>query len=110
VNRQVGQYLPVHLNTSLVEAVDQAAVGEAKIAGGGIDALDPQSPKIALLHATVAIRVLHALLDRLPGNADRVLATAIIALGLLQNLLVLRVGRYTPLDACHVKTPSGQRL
>src|SRR5439155_20310044 len=40
--------------------------------------------------------------DRLAGDADRVLAAAVIALRLLKDALVLGAGGYTPFDACHL--------
>src|SRR3712207_6576015 len=75
-------------------------------ADSGVEALDPQSAEGALLVATVTRRILHALLDRLLGNADRILAAAVEALGCLENLLVLGVGGNAPFDAGHGKTPS----
>src|SRR5207302_1546956 len=68
----------------------------------GVDALDPQSAEAALLHLAVAVGILPGLLDRLAGDADGVLAAAVIALRLIQNALVLGAGGYTPFDACHV--------
>jgi hypothetical protein len=46
---------------------------------------------------------LHALLDRLLGDADSVLAAAVKTLGCLKNLLVLGVGGNAPFDAGHLK-------
>src|SRR4029079_3147711 len=57
-------------------------------ARGSIDALDPQRPERALPHLAVAIGVLPGLLYRLLGDANGVLAAAVIALGLLQHLAV----------------------
>src|SRR5690606_19607648 len=42
VDRHVGQHLAVDLDAGLVEAVDEAAVGEAVLAHRCVDALDPQ--------------------------------------------------------------------
>jgi hypothetical protein len=61
------------------------------IAHGSVDALDPESAEVALLDAAVAVSVLAGLFDRLLGDTDRRLATAIIALRSLQNLLVTGV-------------------
>ena len=86
---------------ALRQAVDKSAVGEAVLAHGRVDALDPERAEGALLALAVAIGVLHRLLDRLLGDADRILAAAVIALGLLQDFLVLGVGGDAALDACH---------
>ena len=66
-----------------------------------VDPLDPQRAELALAVLAVAVGVLHRLVDRGLGGADGVLAAAEIALGGLQNLLVLGVGGNAPLDACH---------
>src|SRR5690606_12985854 len=65
-----------------------------------------QRAKIALLVPAVAIGILQRTLHRLLGDADRVLAAAVEALGGFQDLLVLGVGGYAPLHACHDETPS----
>src|SRR5690606_34758092 len=101
MDRHVGENLAVNLDPGLVQAVDEAAIGQAVFASGGIDALDPQGAKIALAIAPVARRILHRFLDGLPRNADRVLATAAKALRRLENLLVPGIGGYAALDVCH---------
>src|SRR3546814_10370292 len=54
-----------------------------------------------LLHLAVAIGVLAGLLDGLAGDADRVLAAAIIALRLIQQPFMLGARGRAALDACH---------
>ena len=88
-DREVGQHLAVDRDPGLVEAVDESAVGEAEAAHRRVEALDPQGAERALAPLAVAERVLVRLLDRLLGDADRVLASAVIAFGGLQDLLVL---------------------
>jgi hypothetical protein len=68
-----------------------------------------QRRESALLVAAVAVGVLVALLHRLHGDADGVLAAAVIALRLLQNFLVAGVRRDAPFDTCH-GSASVQRL
>src|SRR6185369_6906935 len=75
---------------------------EALGADGGVDPLDPQSAEVPLLHLAVAVGILPGLLDRLAGDADGVLAPAVIALGLVEQALVLGPGGHTPFDSCHV--------
>src|SRR4029079_18631304 len=79
----------------------ETGVGEAVLAHGGVDALDPQTAERALLVAAIAIGVLQALLDLLDADAERRLGAAAIALGELQDLLVTSVCSHAPLDACH---------
>ena len=64
-------------------------IGEAFGAHCRVDPLDPQRAEIALLNLAVAIGVLAGLFDRLAGYADGVLAAAAIALGLVEEPLVL---------------------
>ena len=70
-----------------------SAVGQAERAHRGVEALDPQRAEGALLPLAVAEGVLVGLLDRLLGDADGVLAAAVIALGGLVDFLVLGVRR-----------------
>ena len=78
--------------------MDELAIGQSLGADRGVDSLDPQSAEAPLLHLAVAIGVLAGLLDRLAGDADGVLATAVIALRLIEDALVLGAGGYTPFD------------
>ena len=81
--------------------MDEHAVGHAVLAYRRVDALDPQRPERALAELAAPVLVLHRLFDRLLGNADRILAPAIIAFGSFQNFLMLGMSGYTALDACH---------
>src|SRR4051812_37902056 len=98
----IGQDLPVQFDAGELQPVHELRIGQAFGADAGVDALDPQSPEAALLNLAVAIGVLAGLFDGLTRDANRVLATAIIALRLIQNPLVLRLGGYTTLYSCHV--------
>src|SRR5437868_5499452 len=98
----VGEHLAVQRDAGEVQRVDELAVGQPLGADRGVDALDPQSAEAALLHLAVAIGILPGLLDRLAGDADRVLAAAVIALRLVEDALVLGAGGHTAFDACHV--------
>src|SRR5690606_23572696 len=105
VHREIGEHLAVELDAGALQPVHELRIGEALGADAGIDALDPQAAKAALLHLAVAIGILAGLLDRLAGDADRVLATAVIALRLIQNALVLGARGRAALDACHRSEP-----
>src|SRR5437899_4068499 len=98
---EVGQHLAIDHDPGLAEAADKSAVGQAERAHRRVEPLDPQRAERALLSLAVAIGVLLRALDRLLGDPDGVLATAVIALCRLEDLLVLGVGGDAPLDARH---------
>src|SRR5580693_8759929 len=100
-NSEVGQHLAVDFYPSRGEAGNEAAVGQPVLAHRRIDPLNPQSTKLPLAILAVAIGVLHRLVDRGLGGADRVLAPAKEAFGGLEHLLVFGVGGYAPFDARH---------
>src|SRR5882672_4714073 len=100
-NGEVGQDLAIDLDPGLGEAVDKSAVVEPKRPHRGIEALDPKRPEGALAALAVAVGVLVGLLDRLFGDADRVLATAEKAFRGLEDFLVLGVSGDTTFDAGH---------
>src|SRR5690606_35702588 len=97
----VRQNLAVDLDTSLVQTVDETAVGQAMLACRCVDALDPQSAEIALAGLAIAVSILQRLLDCLLGDADSILAAAVETLGCVQNFLVLGMGGNAPLNTCH---------
>src|SRR5665648_13250 len=92
VHGHIGQHLAVELDPGLFQAVDQLAVSRAIGPRGGVDALDPQGAEGALPHLAVAIGVLAGLVDGLLGDADGILAAAVIPLGRLQHLAVAGMG------------------
>src|SRR6185369_9371583 len=104
-DRQIGKDLAVDLDPGALHAGDKLGIGQAVLAGTGIDALDPQTAEIALLGATIAIRVLKALFDLLQSDAVVVIGAAPVALGELEDLLVPCVRCNTALCTCHVSIP-----
>ncbi len=84
-----------------IEAVDEPAVVEPERPHRRVEALNPERPEGALAPLAVAVGVLVGLLDRLLGDPDGVLAAAVKALRLLEDLLVLGVSRHAALDAGH---------
>src|SRR5260370_264018 len=100
-DRKIRQHLAVDQETGLVEAVDEAAVVQAERTHCRIEPLDPKRPERALAALAVAVGVLVRLLHRLLGDADGVLAPAVIALGGLEDFLVLGVSGDAALAACH---------
>src|SRR3954449_11772805 len=53
----VGQHLAVELDLGQAQAVHQLAVAHALLAGGGVDALDPQAAELALAVIVVPVGV-----------------------------------------------------
>src|SRR3546814_579262 len=102
VHSDIGQHLAVQFDAGQLQAMHELAVGQTFHADGGVDALDPERAEVPLLNLAVAISVLPRLLHRLFGDADRVLAAAVIALGGLARPLVTGVRGYTTFDACHL--------
>jgi hypothetical protein len=85
----VGENLAVDFDASLVEAVDEAAVGQAGFADGSVDTLDPQSAEVALVDARSRYAYCIGTIDRSLGDADGVLAAAVEALGCFRSFLCL---------------------
>src|SRR5262245_5226012 len=102
---EIGQHLAVDGHSRLAETIDETAVGQAERPHGGVEPLDPQRPERPLLPLAVPIGVLGGLFHRLFGDADRVLAPAVIALGSLEDLLVPGVRGDATFDAGHGRSP-----
>ena len=101
VDRQIGQHFAVDQKAGFGEPVDEPAVVQAERPHGRIEPLNPQCAEGALATLAVAVGVLVCLFYRLLGDANGVLAPAIIALGGLEDLLVLGVAGDAAFDACH---------
>src|ERR1700683_3518273 len=91
-DRKVREHLAIDHDAGLAQASDEAAVVEAERPDCRVEPLDPKRAKCALAPLTVPIGILLRLLHRLLGDADRVLAPAVIAFGGLQHFLVLGMG------------------
>jgi hypothetical protein len=91
VNRELGEHLAVHLDSLLVQAINQLAVPNAIFSASGGNPRDPKAAKIALLLASVAEGVLPGLHDLFVGTAEDVLLPAEIARGLGDDLFVALV-------------------
>src|SRR5690606_7710209 len=102
VHREVRHDLAVELDAGELHAVHELRVGQALCANRRIDALDPQRAEVPLLNLAVAVGILPGLLDRLTGDADGILAATAIALGLVENPLVLLARGNAAFDARHV--------
>src|SRR3954454_25258158 len=85
----VGQHVAVELDLGQAQTMHQLAVAHALLAGGGVDAVDPQAAELALAVLAVAVRVgagLEQLLLR--ALVARVLLAA-VALGPLERRAAL---------------------
>ena len=83
--------------------MDELRIGEPFSADCRVDALDPQRAEAALFDLAIAVRILASLFDRLPRNADGILAATTIAGGLFEDPLVLGAGGDTPLTLAIVQ-------
>src|ERR1700749_4266758 len=86
VDRQIGEDLAVDHDPGAGEPGDKSAVGQAMLAHGGVDALDPESAEVTLALLAADIVVLQRLIDRGIGRGDVVLAAAAKAFGGLEDL------------------------
>ena len=66
VNSQLSQHTAVDLNTSSLQALDEAVVGQALCAGSSVDTLNPQATEVTLLLTTVVVAVNQRVSDLLP--------------------------------------------
>ena len=87
-DREVGQDLAVDFDPGRGQAGDEPAVRQVVLPGRRVDALDPQPPELTLAGAPVAEGVLAAAHHLLVGGAERAALVAVVALGLLEDLLV----------------------
>src|SRR5580692_7059240 len=101
VHGEVGEHLAVDLDSGLVQAVDDAAVGKAIGPCCRIDARDPQRAEFALVRPPVAVGVLARLDDSLLGRTVDLAPGVVVALRLGKNLLVTTSRRHATLDSCH---------
>src|SRR5579872_6002837 len=98
---QVRQYLAVDGDAGLGEPGDKSAVVEPERTHRRVEPLNPQRAECALANLAIAEGVLLRFFHGLLGDADRVLAPAVIALGGLVDLLVLGMGGDAAFDASH---------
>src|SRR5262245_22415061 len=102
---KIRQHLAINGQPGLSQSGNEPAVVQSERPDRCVETLDPERAESALAPFAVAEGVLVCLLDRLLRDTDRILATAVVALGGLQNLLVFSVRRDTTLYAGHGKSP-----
>src|SRR3954463_14018548 len=81
----VGEHLAVELDLGQAQPVHQLAVAHALLAGGGVDALDPQAAELALAVLAVAVRVRAGLEQLLLGPLVTRVLLAAVSLGPLER-------------------------
>src|SRR5579875_1922071 len=101
----VRKHLAIELDPGLRQTVHKARVAHALPAGGGIDARDPKTPKVALAGTTVAVGVGVRPHQRLFGALVPGVRLTSIALGQRQRRTPLLAGVYRALDP-HLTLPS----
>src|SRR5690554_7263094 len=97
----VRQNLTIDFYIRLLQASDQTAVRQTVCTGASVDTGNPQSAESALTVATVTVGILTSLDNRLLGNAEYTTTSAVITLGLLENLLVTTTCYHATLYTSH---------
>ena len=108
-NGEIDQDLPVQIDASQLQAVDEHRIGHAVQTHTGVDPLDPKRPEIALLIAPIPIRILLGLLDSLDGDPEDILPTAVITIGFVDDFLMTGVRGDAPFDACNISALLSRR-
>ena len=99
---QFGQSATIKLNAGEVQALDEAVVGDAFSADGGVDTLDPQLAEVALASLAVAEVVGKGVKQLLLGLALQAGALSAVTGSPLENDATLLVGVHCALDTCHI--------
>src|SRR5436305_14437853 len=84
-NGDVGEHLAVELDLGQPQAVHELAVAHALLAGGRVDALDPEPAELALAVLAVAVRVRARLEQLLLGALVARVLLAAVPLGPLER-------------------------
>src|SRR5690606_24567321 len=88
VHGQVSQNFTSNFHLPFLQAIDQTAGRQTVCTGASVDTGNPQCAERALTVATVTVGILTSLDNRLLGNAEYTTTSAVVTLGLLENLLV----------------------
>src|SRR5262245_43574865 len=89
IERQVREALAIEADAGGLQAADQFSIGQPVLAGGGIDAHDPQPAEVPLLAAAAGVGVIQRLVDRLLGCLVQLALGGVEPLRALQQLLAL---------------------
>ena len=91
-NCNVGQDLAIEIDSGGLEPLYEAAVADACIAAGCIEAHDPETAHLGLLLFPVTVGILPGMLDSLLGVAEELRFAGEVALGVLQYFLATTAG------------------
>src|SRR5690606_36251687 len=101
VHGQVSEDLAVDLDLGPLEAVDEAAVGQALLPRGGVDPGDPQAPEVALALAAVPVLVPQRVHHGLVGDPVATAAGAAESASAVHDGPTRLARGDGTLDACH---------
>jgi hypothetical protein len=93
VRRKLGQNLTVQRDVCLCEGRDEGRVPVPVLPAPRLRLYDPQLPPLSLLPSPVAVGILPGLLDPADGYCIAVLGSPSVALGMLEKVLMLKLGK-----------------
>ena len=105
VNGDIGQDLAIDLDGSLLQTVDQTAVGQAVLTGCSVDTRNPQLTELTLLLATVTVGILTSFGYRLYRYAVDTGTGAVVTLGGFHYFLVTSASGHTTFNSWHFSHP-----
>jgi len=103
IDSHVSQDLAVKLDVESLQAVDETAIAQTVLLGGGLDPDDPEAPEIPLPVAPVAVGVEKGLLHGFLGCPVIVALRSPVALGQLQILGPAGPSLGTSFDSRHLE-------
>src|SRR5580704_3641179 len=101
VHSHVGQDLPVQLNATHFQSMNQLAIGDAIVASGGADPLNPQCAVIALAHAAVTVGVPQRAVHRFFSRPIKFSLGEEKSFGVLQQFLAPRTAFCSTFNSRH---------
>src|SRR5205823_2957946 len=82
---EIGEDLTIDADVRGFQSADEARVGRAVGARGGVDACDPETAKIALPALATDVRVLPGFVNDLDGDGEQARSTAPEAFGVVED-------------------------
>jgi hypothetical protein len=106
-DRQVGQDLAVDLDAGLVEASNEAIIGEAVLATGGVNAGYPEAAKLPLAVPPMHIGVVKTVNEGFAGPLEEAVPNTSMTSSLGDDLLVPSLLDNASLDSAQGISPGG---